>query len=199
MKPSKITPDPTSVFLNVPYDRGYERVFVTLVTCLVALGRVPRCVLEFGDQGGARLDKIIQVLSGCGVSIHDLSRPAWRLNMPFELGLACALSKLSKQHEFMIFETKRHRAAKTLSDLGGFDPHIHEGTTTGMARCAFSAFGRPSNPVDFQQVCDMDEQVWKYMKRVKLQRKLSTVFDRSAFYMLVERATNLAKNRKIID
>ena len=38
-----------SVFLNVPFDQGYEPLFVALISTLVALGRVPHSVL---DRGG---------------------------------------------------------------------------------------------------------------------------------------------------
>ena len=38
--------DPRDVFLNVPFDKAYERQFVALIAALVAIGRTPRCVLE---------------------------------------------------------------------------------------------------------------------------------------------------------
>jgi hypothetical protein len=193
-----IIPDPASVFLNVPYDRGYQRIFITLVAGLVALGRTPRCVLEVQDLSEARLGRIINLLRECEVSIHDLSRPAGRLNMPFELGLACALSQLKHEHKFIIFETKRHRANRTLSDLGGFDPHIHQGTTVGMVRCVFSAFGSKNNSVDFSAVIKLDEYLWKYAQQLIKQRKLPDVFDRAVYFKLVEQATNLAKKEKMI-
>lgn len=85
--------DPQGVFLNVPYDTGYQPLFVTLVTSLVCLGQKPRSVIEIREQGDGRLRRIFDLMRACRVSIHDLSRvgrPA-RFNMPFELGLACAL------------------------------------------------------------------------------------------------------------
>src|SRR5438132_838642 len=74
-----------SVFLNVPFDEDYERLFVALISALVALGRIPHCVLELPETGQGRLLRILQLISSCPVSIHDLSRaelPA-RFNMPF--------------------------------------------------------------------------------------------------------------------
>jgi len=38
--------DPRDVYLNVPFDKAYERQFVALIAALVAIGRTPRCVLE---------------------------------------------------------------------------------------------------------------------------------------------------------
>ena len=84
------------VFLNVPFDIGYERLFVALISALVSLGRVPRCVLEIPEQGIGRLSRIFRLVRTCPVSVHDLSRVGQpvRFNMPFELGLAVALYRM---------------------------------------------------------------------------------------------------------
>ena len=76
-----------SVFLNVPFDGSYERIFVALISSLIALGRNPRCVLEIPETGQGRLVRILQLIRACPVSIHDLSRVGLpvRFNMPFEL------------------------------------------------------------------------------------------------------------------
>lgn len=88
-----VAPDSKAVFINVPFDRSYESLFVTLVGTLVFLGQEPHCVLEVREKGEGRLTRIVDLMRMCRLSIHDLSRvgmPA-RFNMPFELGLACAL------------------------------------------------------------------------------------------------------------
>jgi hypothetical protein len=51
-------PDPQSVFLNVPFDASYEKIFVALIVALISLGRVPRCVLEITDTGQGRMPRI---------------------------------------------------------------------------------------------------------------------------------------------
>jgi len=84
------------------------------------------------------LDRIIRLLRSCRYSFHDLSRvsldrhpPATpRFNMPFELGLAVTPSR-STRHEWFVFEEQRHRLMKSLSDLNGTDPHIHDGKPEG--------------------------------------------------------------------
>ena len=48
--------------------------------------------------------------------------------MPFELGMAVALARGNNSRRFVLLETKRYRLQRTLSDLNGFDPGIHEGT-----------------------------------------------------------------------
>src|SRR5437016_5813575 len=90
------TSDPRDVFLNVPFDKAYERQFVALIAAIVAIGRTPRCVLELPELGRGRLNRLFQHLRQCGVSVHDLSRVGTpvRFNMPFELGMACAISEL---------------------------------------------------------------------------------------------------------
>jgi len=83
------------VFLNVPYDAGYEQNFLALISALISIGRIPRCAAEDPVLGRNRLDRIFKLLKGCKVSIHDLCRVTLppRFNIPFELGIAYALSK----------------------------------------------------------------------------------------------------------
>src|ERR1035441_2238158 len=78
------------VFLNTPFDKPYERLFVALIGVLVALGRIPRCVLEIPEMGNGRQARILDLMQSCSFSIHDLSRVGLpvRFNMPFELELA---------------------------------------------------------------------------------------------------------------
>ncbi|HUP90049.1 MAG TPA: hypothetical protein VM100_11880, partial [Longimicrobiales bacterium] len=144
----KITPDPKAVFLNVPFDRGYEPQFVALISTLIAIGRTPRCVLEVAETGEGRLPRLLDHIRGCEVSVHDLSRvgvPA-RFNMPFELGLACAVAQLEPGYKFILLERIPFRLQKTLSDINGRDPYIHDGTVHGTISCILEALG-PSRDV----------------------------------------------------
>ena len=61
--------------------------------------------------------------------------------MPFELGLAVA-SKPHGHHDWFVFEERRHRLTKSLSDLNGTDPHIHEGHPDGVLRALSNALVR---------------------------------------------------------
>ena len=55
--------------------------------------------------------------------------------MPFELGLSLAWQKFGKQsHNWFVFEAKPYRLAKSLSDLAGTDPLIHNGRVDGVFR-----------------------------------------------------------------
>src|SRR5262245_40204901 len=102
---------PERVFLNVPFDRAYEPVLIGLVAALVHLVKQPATILELGDGGVPRLDRLLMQIQSCAFSLHDLSRVEAsgsgtpRFNMPFELGLAVAISRLERRgriHKFAI-------------------------------------------------------------------------------------------------
>lgn len=63
--------------------------------------------------------------------------------MPFELGLAVAVQISGLQgHDWFVFEAERHRLNKSLSDLGGIDPHVHGRTPDGVLRGLTNALVR---------------------------------------------------------
>lgn len=148
-----------SVFLNIPYDQRFKKLYLAYIAGLVHMGFVPRVTL--GLSGGTRrLEKILAEIQGCEFSIHDLSRVGLdrgkpfvtpRFNMPFELGLAVAWEKTNpKRHKWFVFEEKAYRVQKSLSDLNGTDPHIHDGKVEGVLRELCNAFtrgkGQPTVP-----------------------------------------------------
>jgi hypothetical protein len=139
-----VSPTPTleaeAVFLNIPYDQKFERLYVAYIAGLSALGLVPRVTLGL-PTGDRRLNRILSLIASCRYSIHDLSRVELdrtaprtpRFNMPFELGLAVAWAELNPtKHTWFVCETRQHRALKSLSDLNGTDPLIHNGVVDGI-------------------------------------------------------------------
>jgi hypothetical protein len=177
----------SAVFLNVPFDPSYERLFIALVAALIAVRRKPRCVLEIPEQGEGRLKRLMEVMAGCAVSIHDLSRvgtPA-RFNMPFELGLAYAIAELRPTHSFILLERKPFRLQTTLSDLNGRDPYIHGGNVTGVITCVLSALRFQTGP-DFVRVRQLDRTLSTVADRLKKQARSADIFKRSLFADLVE-------------
>lgn len=146
--PPLVSPD--AVFVNIPYDEGFRRIYVAYIVGLTYLGLEPRTTLGIpGDE--RRLDRILALIQSCRYSIHDLSRvqldrnPPFtpRFNMPFELGLAVTWAKLNPQHHsWFVFETRARRVQKSLSDLDGSDPNIHDGTVEGVMREICNAFVR---------------------------------------------------------
>ena len=156
MDPSAF-PDERAVFLNVPFDRGYEPIFIALIASLVAIGRIPRTVLEISEGGQGRLRRILEQMEACRVSLHDLSRvgnPS-RFNMPFELGIAYALRRSfgrSRPHLFVILESEPHRLSRTLSDMAGYDPLIHYGKPRGAITAVLDSLGAGSGAPSPQDV-----------------------------------------------
>jgi hypothetical protein len=141
-----------TVFLNIPYDRQFESTYLAYVTALSAMGFLPRATL--GIAGHRRLDRIASLIESCPYSINDLSRVqldrnppcTLRFNMPFELGLAVAWARVNQRHRWFVFESVNRRLAKSMSDLDGADPYIHDGTVRGVMREVCNAFVRPEQP-----------------------------------------------------
>jgi len=187
-----------SVFLNVPHDAGYERLFVALVASVVGLGKIPHCALEFPDYGSGRLEKIFQLLKSCRHSVHDLSRlggPA-RFNMPFELGLVCALQRTDARYRYAVFERRAHRLDRTLSDLKGRDPFIHSGTATGMVNAVFAALGERRNTLGLRAVREVDRKLLAVARRLKAEYGEPSVFTRTIFLELCTAATELCSQKQ---
>jgi hypothetical protein len=137
-----------SVFLNIPYDAGFENLLLAYIAAVSAFGFTPRATLEI-PFGQRRLDRILTLIQQSKYSIHDLSRVQLdrnsprtpRFNMPFELGLTVALEKTAHpDHAWVVCESMRHRISKSLSDLAGTDAYIHDGTIKGVFREVGNAF-----------------------------------------------------------
>ena len=63
---------PNAVFLNIPYDDRFRRLYLAYIVGLVHLGLEPRVPL--GIPGGdRRLDRIMDLIQGCRYSIHEQS------------------------------------------------------------------------------------------------------------------------------
>src|SRR5947208_12074214 len=140
-----------SVFLNCPFDSKYENLYLALIAGATALGLTPRCVLEIPTTA-ARLTRLVDLISQCDYSIHDLSRVQLsgppprcpRFNMPFELGLTIAWAETAQSnHYWIVLESKQYRLQKSLSDLNGYDHFIHNGTVLGVFRALLDAFDKP--------------------------------------------------------
>lgn len=185
------------VFINVPFDAKYERLYVALVAGLVALGYVPHAALEVPATVD-RLRRIFDLLQSCEHSIHDLSRVQLdgnsprcpRFNMPFEAGLAFALSLRDKNHGCAIFEAKEFRLQKTLSDLNGIDPYIHNGTIKGVmiSLADFAESGGVKANID--ALVSLNKQVSQLAQDIKLQN--GSLFRPNSYRQLVAVSQDVA-------
>lgn len=198
--------DERDVFLNVPFDRRYERPFVALVAGLTGIGRRPRCVLEIADSGQGRLTRIIDLIRECPSSIHDLCRIGVsptaprvpRFNMPFELGLACATARLTNSHRFFVLEERAYRIQKSLSDLNGHDPHIHGGTVDGVLNGVLGFFGSSAGDPTFAKLRRLHDLVWERAVEIRDGHGVETLFSPAVFRQTVLMATSIARNKGLI-
>jgi hypothetical protein len=193
-----------SVFLNVPFDRRYRPLFLSLVAGLTGLGRTPRCVLEVPSSGTARLERIFDLIARSGASIHDLSRASLsgplrvpRFNMPFELGLAYAVARRGR-HSFFLFEEKPYRLQASLSDLNGHDPHIHGGTEQGILRCMLDCFGKPEGAPEPQALYSLTVKLSKVVAGLQRQQGVDHPFHPHIFRQTVQAAAELARLEGLI-
>lgn len=131
------TPDADSVFVNCPFDTGFQPMFEALVFTILACGFRPRTAKEEADSGDTRLDKIARLIGGCRYGIHDISRveldPASglpRFNMPFELGIDIGCRSFGtpgqRQKRLLVLDAQRYRYQVALSDIAGQDIRSHE-------------------------------------------------------------------------
>ena len=196
--------DDQYVFLNVPFDSEYGPLFLALIAGLAGLGLTPRCVLEVSSGGRSRLERIFGHISSCGASIHDLSRVTLsgdlevpRFNMPFELGISCALSQVAP-HRFFVLEEKAFRLQASLSDLNGHDPHIHDGTPTGILCCVLDCFGSPSGAPPLSALETMTRRLTRTALKLHREQRREGLFHPFLFRQIVVAAIKLARNRGLI-
>ena len=166
-----------SAFLNIPYDRQYESLYLAFIAGLSGFGLVPRATVEI-PTSDRRLDRIVKLIRECRYSFQDLSRvqldrgrPSTpRFNMPFELGLAVdwALAANPK-HEWFVFESKSHRLQKSLSDLNGTDPYIHDGEAHGVLRGLMNALTRKVHRPGFAELDGIYRDLRDAARKIRLE------------------------------
>jgi hypothetical protein len=183
------------IFLNVPFDVGYERNLVALIASLTALGKIPRCILELPELGSGRLKRLLKHLERCRISIHDLSRVGVpvRFNMPFELGLACAMAEYRKPHYYFVMEKELYRLDRILSDLKGRDPLIHNNSPKQIITGVLSMLRSKTRNPDPNEVYKNFRKLLAVAKKVKSDYGESTIFSRAIFIDLVDAGIELAE------
>ena len=125
------------VFINCPIDDVFAPLLEVIMFCIVYAGLKPRLATERLESGESRLDKIVELISSCALSVHDLSRcktekvgEFFRMNMPFEFGMDMGFrrspDKCTDRKKFIIFEKEQYDLKKALSDIAGFDVEFHQ-------------------------------------------------------------------------
>ena len=127
-----------SIFFNCPFDMVYQPIFHALIFAAYDCGMRPRCALDVDDAGETRISKIIEIIRGSRLSMHDISRTELdsgsslpRFNMPFELGLFIGARQfgdaVQRRKSCLILDREPYRYQKFLSDIAGQDIRTHGG------------------------------------------------------------------------
>ena len=133
------------VFINVPFDHRYKKLFDALVFAVHDCGFVARCALESDDGSQVRLDKLYAIIAECRYGIHDLSRVTLdtahrlpRFNMPLELGIFLGARKYGnptqREKSGLILEREPYRYQIYCSDIAGQDIRAHGNTAKTAIR-----------------------------------------------------------------
>ena len=119
------------VFLNYPYDQDYLPFAKALAFGVVAAGMVPVSALDITTPDIGRLEMLVDAITSCSYSLHDLSRCRGagpenfaRMNMPIEMGMAMfhALNTQRNGHRCAFFVPDGYSHNQYASDLSGLDP-----------------------------------------------------------------------------
>jgi hypothetical protein len=195
----KLQVEPDSVFLNIPYDKKFIKIYLAYLSGLVSLGLNPKATLAI-PGGVTRLDRIFALIQSCRYSLNDLSRveldrahpPTPRFNMPLELGMAVAWAKLNpRDHTWFVFESRERRAQKSISDLNGTDCNIHGGTEEGVMRELCNAFVRRKRSVSVPEMLEIHEELKKQVPDLIRRSGAASVFEPRIFENLLIAAKEL--------
>jgi hypothetical protein len=166
---------PPVAFINLPYAKIYERVYLAFIAGVSAYGLVPTAAVR-DPSSRYQLERIYELIVGSHYSFHDLSWMSLdnkaprtpRLNMAFELGLAVAFSKTTgANHQWFVFDTVPYRLDKALSDLGGIRPRIHDRSPESVLRALMNALGRQKHQPTLTNLLDIYTDVERMAKRIK--------------------------------
>ena len=192
-----------TAFINVPYDKKYEELYLAFIAGLSGFGLIPHTTAEISGSE-RRLDRIFRMIRGCRYSFHDLSRveldrrppPTPRFNMPFELGLAVAWAKSGKRkHEWFVFEAQRHRIKKSLSDIDGTDPHIHEAKARRLLLALANALTRTRHRPTVTELAAILGDLKEAARKIKRDLHTGSLFEARPFSDLVVAARLSARKR----
>jgi hypothetical protein len=125
-----------AVFINVPFDRRYKKLFDALVFSVHDCGFAARCAREAEDGSQVRLDKLYEIIGDCRYGIHDLSRTTLdtksrlpRFNMPLELGIFLGAKRFGgsrhARKSCLILDRDPYRYQIFCSDIAGQDIRAH--------------------------------------------------------------------------
>lgn len=193
-------PEPPVAFINVPYSKRYERVYLAFIAGVTAYGLVPAAAVR-DPSSRFQLERIYELMATAQYSFHDLSFMSLdrktprtpRLNMAFELGLAVAISRnAGANHQWFVFDTVPYRLDKALSDLGGIRPRIHDRTPESVLRALMNVLGRLTDRTTFADLLNVYREVEKSARGIKRDYSVD-LFDSKPFAELIFAASEAAQ------
>lgn len=113
--------------------------------------------------------------------------------MLFELGLAVAVARLPRTepaHAFALLEARPFRLQRSLSDMNGFDPMIHNGARAGAVRCMFEIFADAAL-ADARSALRLAGGLARVSKQLKRDHGARSVFSRGVLNGLLTAAALL--------
>ncbi len=109
--------------------------------------------------------------------------------MPFELGIAVEIGQRNRaRHQWFVFEARPYRLQRSLSDLNGTDPHIHEQRPRRLLIELSNAFVRARRQPQLAELERTYRLVSAGAGRIK--REYGTLFGARPFKDLVLLATD---------
>jgi hypothetical protein len=126
----------------------------------------------------------------------DRKRPQTpRFNMPFELGLVLGWLKTSRRssHTWFVFESVRRRVSKSLSDLDGTDPYIHDERPKGVFRELGNALVRSTDQPTVQQMRAIYRNIKTASPLIVKNAGAKSLFEARVFRQLVVLARKYAE------
>lgn len=152
----------SSVFINCPFDPSFSDTFDAIVFAVLCCQLTPRSALEAAPLATTRIDQIFSGMVRARFSIHDLSRFTGegsdnlaRFNMPLELGMAMAISRMPQgdepPHKWIALTPPGYQYQQFISDLAGFDPPRYDRTPDGALAAVLRSLPVRSHRVSPEQ------------------------------------------------
>jgi hypothetical protein len=190
-------------FINMPYARPYESLYLAYIAGLSSYGLVPTAGVD-DPSSESQLDRVLELMFASAYSFHELS---WigvdraaphtpRFNMPFELGLAVAYSRLrGKNHQWFVFDTVPRRLDKALSDLTGVRARVHNRTPRSLLVALMNALTRERHRPTITDLVGVYDDVATRARELRDELGSSDLFDNRPFAELVIAASTSAHQR----
>ena len=98
-------------------------------------------------------------------------------------------------HEWFVFEGRPNRLKKSLSDLDGTDPYIHQGTADGVITALANALSRVRNRPKLSELREIHRDLKKAARTLKRELRGGSLFEAAPFKDLVILASLSARQR----